>query len=132
MDRLLLAGWTGRMNISLQRFAKVWLSRDSNLKESSERRGLFIGDDDMFDSLSWRLRRNLPTWKHSGLSYWIVRVRLRDGREFRNVVINHKFKLDAPGEVPFRLRDVDELWWDGYRGSDRTMTPIAVAHGESI
>ena len=85
----------------------------------------------MFDSLSWRLRRNLPTLRTRGLSYCVVRVRLKDGRVFRNVVINEKFKLDDPTSAPFHVRDIADLWWDGYRGSERSMIPEPVPLGES-
>lgn len=85
----------------------------------------------MFNALSWRLRRNLPVLRNDGLSYCVVRVRLKDGRVYRNVVINEKFRLDDPASAPFHVRDIADLWWDGYRGSERSMTPVPVPLGEA-
>jgi hypothetical protein len=80
----------------------------------------------MFDRLSHRIRSKLQTFDESGMGYWIVRTRLHDGRAFSNVIITDRFTFGFPDLTPFKLRDIADVEWDGYRGSRESGTPIQV------
>ena len=61
------------------------------------------------------------------MGYWRVRATLRDGRTFRNVYITDLLTLGFPDLTPFRLRDIADVEWDGYRGSEASGAPIEIS-----
>lgn len=84
----------------------------------------------MFDRLRRDLRKRVAKMSESGMGYWILRVKLRDGRRYRNVILNSSFKCDS-SHTPFHLRDVVDVRWDGYPRSGQTSSdPIPLAPDE--
>lgn len=77
----------------------------------------------MFDRLSRKLRAKIDSFEESGMGYWRVKAFLHDGRAFANVYITDSFRLGFPDLTPFRLRDIADVEWDGYRGSDSEGAP---------
>ena len=66
------------------------------------------------DSLPASLRRKLSHFDDSFPGHWVVTVTMRDGRRFSHVVISRRFRLESEVSVPFRLRDVDDVAWEGF------------------
>jgi hypothetical protein len=85
----------------------------------------------MFDHLSGDVKNKLRSFDESGMGYWIVKVRLEDGSMYSNVTITDSFKFGFPTLMPFRLREIKDVWWEGYRGSMRSgeVVPI-VTHDD--
>jgi hypothetical protein len=80
----------------------------------------------LFDRLSRNVRAKVESFEESGMGYWRVRATLHDGRTFRNVYITDLFTLGFPDLTPFRLRDIADVEWDGYRGSESSGVPIEI------
>lgn len=70
----------------------------------------------MFDRLSKPLKEKLSSFDESGMGYWIVTAKLKDGSEYMNVCITDNFKFGFPGDIPFKLGDIVDIKWEGYRG----------------
>lgn len=82
----------------------------------------------MFDRLPRSVRLKLESFEESGMGYRIVTVTLKDGRRFADVILCNSlfgFRFGAP-VPPFRLRDIVDLQWGGYRGSRTDVSPIIV------
>ena len=67
----------------------------------------------LVDSLSAPLRRKLSGFDHSFPEHWVVTATMRDGRRYSRLVINDRFQLDSQGVVPVKLRDVEDVAWEG-------------------
>lgn len=80
----------------------------------------------MFDRLSRSIRQRLKSFDESGMGYWLVKARLKDGSIYSNVYITDRFKFGFPDLVPFRLRDIEDVEWEGYRGSRASGQPEKV------
>lgn len=85
------------------------------------------------DRLPKHVAKKLEIFPESGMDYTIVAVKTKDGRVFRQIVmgwdiIGHSAALfedfDNPdAELPFRLRDVVDIEWEGYRVGNATERP---------
>jgi hypothetical protein len=60
------------------------------------------------------------------MGYWKLRATLNDGRIFANVYINDLFQFGFPDAVPFRLSDIADVEWEGYRGSSSRGAPYEI------
>ena len=80
----------------------------------------------MFNRLPKGLRKKLESFDESGMGYWRVRVRLKDGRAFANVYITDLFTLGFPKRTPFRAEDIVDIEWDGYRGAISSGVPVEI------
>ena len=76
------------------------------------------------DRFPQRVIRKLDLFPESGMSGWTVAVKTKDGRIFREVEIGYGFLGighfvhifgDQSWKLPFRLRDVVDVEWEGYR-----------------
>jgi hypothetical protein len=72
------------------------------------------------------VKDKLEAFDESGMGYRIVTVTLKDGRRYSNVgisdgLISHKFGY--PDQTPFKLRDIVDVAWEGYRGDRITGPP---------
>ena len=81
----------------------------------------------MFDRLSRQVKDKLKSFDESGMGYRIVTVTLEDGRRYSGVVISdgsfgHKFGF--PDQTPFKLSDIVDVAWEGYRGDRITGPPV--------
>jgi hypothetical protein len=68
---------------------------------------------ELIDSLSAPLRRKLSTFDYSYPGHWVVTATMRDGRRFSRLVINDRFQLQSQEAIPFKLRDVEDVAWEG-------------------
>ena len=71
---------------------------------------------DLVDSLSAPLRKKLSRFDYSYPDHWVVTATTRDGRRFSRVVISNRFRLKSEGALPFKLRDVEDVAWEGFVG----------------
>lgn len=85
-----------------------------------------IRDLTLFGRLSKALRKKLEGFDESGMGYWRVKAKLRDGRIFTNVYITDLFTLAFPDLTPFRAGDIVDIEWDGYRGAASSGTPVEI------
>ncbi len=88
----------------------------------------------MFDRLAPEIATQIAQMPESGDLFWIVRVQLADGRAYRNVHIDYKWRCGNEGTQLFRLRDVIAVKWDGLcvqRGMTRP-DPVDDIHAESL
>jgi hypothetical protein len=67
----------------------------------------------LVDSLSAPLRKKLATFDYSFPGHWVVTATIRDGRHFSRLVIDKRFQLASSAALPFRLRDVEDVAWEG-------------------
>ena len=74
---------------------------------------LIVENAGLIDSLSARLRKKLATFDYSYPEHWVVTATIRDGRHFSRLVINKRFQLASRAALPFKLRDVEDLAWEG-------------------
>lgn len=65
------------------------------------------------DSLSAPLRKKLSTFDHSYPGHWVVTATIRDGRRFSRLVTDSRFRLESQAAPPFKLRDVEDVAWEG-------------------
>ena len=77
--------------------------------------------------LSKQVREKLESFDESGMGYRIVAVTLKDGRRYSGVVISdglfgHSFGF--PDQTPFKLGDIVDIAWEGYRGDRITGPPV--------
>ena len=77
------------------------------IKLAAERSGLV-------DNLPGPLRAKLSSSDYSFPKHWVVTATLRDGRRFSRVVIDSRFRLVSRDALPFRLRDVEDVAWEGF------------------
>ena len=84
----------------------------------------------MFGRISKQLRAKIESFEESGMDYWRVVATLRDGRRFSNVYITGSFGLGFPDLCPFRAKDIVDLEWDGYRGSESSGSPVLLTDRE--
>ena len=68
------------------------------------------------DSLSTGLQRKLSSFEHSYPDHWVVTATTRDGRRFSRVVIGKRFLLESEAVLPFKLRDIADVAWEGFAG----------------
>ena len=68
---------------------------------------------ELTDALPTPLRRRLSTVDYSYPEHWVVTATLRDGRRFSRLVISNRFQLASRSALPFRLRDVQDVAWEG-------------------
>ena len=80
----------------------------------------------MSGRVSKHIRAKIDTFDESGMGYWIVVARLRDGRHFSNVVITDLYQLGFPDLCPFKPEDIVNVEWDGHRGSKSSGAPILI------
>jgi len=71
----------------------------------------------LIDSLSASLQRKLSALDYSYPGHWVVTATLRAGRRFSRVVINERFQLVSEAALPFRLRHVEDVAWEGFAGA---------------
>ena len=91
------------------------------IKRSAERAHLV-------DSLAMSLQTRLSTLAFSYPDHWVVTATLRDGRRFSRVVISNRFQLVSQGTLPFELRDVAEIAWEGPgRAPEGAFVPLSDA-----
>jgi hypothetical protein len=74
---------------------------------------LMVENAGLIDSLSAPLRRRLSTFDYSYPGHWVVTATIRDGRRFSRLVINKRFQPESPATLPFRLRDINDVAWEG-------------------
>jgi hypothetical protein len=80
----------------------------------------------LFDRLSREVKKKVESFDESGMGYWKVRATLKDGRVYSNVYINDLFRLGFPDATPFKLRDIADVEWEGYRGKSSSGVPVEV------
>jgi hypothetical protein len=85
----------------------------------------------LFDHLTRDLKKKIESFDESGMGYWKLKVFLRDGRVFSNVYVNDLFQLGFPDLTPFKLKDIVDVEWDGYRGSSSSGVPVEVTDAGS-
>jgi hypothetical protein len=71
---------------------------------------------ELVDSLPAPLRRKLSTFDYSYPAHWVVTATLRDGRRFSRLVISNRFQLESQTVLPFKLRDLEDVAWEGVVG----------------
>ena len=67
----------------------------------------------LVDSLSASLQRQLSSFAHSYPDHWVVTATTRDGRRFSRLVIDSRFRVASEAPLPFKLRDVQDVAWEG-------------------
>lgn len=86
----------------------------------------------LFDRPPRNIVAKLATFPESGMDYTIVALKTRDGQIFRRVGLGDGLLgigyfaalLDNPDvELPFRLRDIVDAEWEGYRVGKVTKRP---------
>jgi hypothetical protein len=75
---------------------------------------LMVERADLVDSLSAPLRKKLSGFHYSYPEHWVVTATTRDGRRFSRVVIDNRFRLESEAALPFKLRDVEDVAWEGF------------------
>jgi len=65
------------------------------------------------DAVSASVRAKLSTFDPSHPGRWVVTATLRDGRRFSRVVIDGRFRLVGEAPLPFALRDIADVAWEG-------------------
>jgi len=70
----------------------------------------------LIDSLRTPLRRKLSRFDYSYPEHWVVTATIRDGRRYSHLVISNRFRLDSQSDLPFKLRDVEDVAWEGFVG----------------
>jgi len=87
----------------------------------------------LFDRLPPRVAKKLKNFPESGMDYSIVAVKTRDGRIVRRVAmgdgflgIGHFATLmdNQNGDPIFKLCDVIDIEWEGYRIGQTTKRPV--------
>jgi hypothetical protein len=73
----------------------------------------FMERSGLVDSLPAPLRRKLSSFAFSYPEHWVVSATTRDGRHFSHVVIGKRFRLASDAAAPFRLRDLEDVAWEG-------------------
>jgi hypothetical protein len=68
----------------------------------------------LIDSLPAPLRRKLSALDYSYPGHWVVTATLRDGRRFSRVVIDRRFRLVSEVALPFQLRHLEDVAWEGF------------------
>ena len=85
----------------------------------------------MWRRVARQVRRKIETFDESGMGYWMVRATVRDGRVFSNVFINDLFQLGFPDLSPFKARDICDVEWEGYRGSQSSGVPVLISERDA-
>ena len=85
------------------------------------------------DRLPRHIAKRVDAFPESGMGYTVVAVKTKDGRIFRQIVMTSdmmgyfgvRFEdFDNPDtELPFRLRDVIDVEWEGYRVGNTIKKP---------
>lgn len=75
----------------------------------------------------------LETFPESGMDGWTVAVKTKNGKVFRGVEVGYGFlcgyfvhifgDTTSWSRLPFRLRDVADIEWEGYRIGNTTKRP---------
>ena len=78
----------------------------------------------MFGRLAKPLRERIKTFEESGMDYWRVVVTLANGRRFSNVYITGSFQLGFPDLCPFIAKEIVNVEWGGFRGSESSGRPV--------
>src|SRR6266851_4219669 len=86
----------------------------------------------LFDRLARGIRDRIKTFDESGMGYWRIKAVLDDGRIFTNVYINDLYGLGFQDKTPFKLRDIVDVMWDGYRGREPSGVPIELVSAAPI
>ena len=61
------------------------------------------------------------------MGYRIVTVTLNDGRRFADVILSDSlFGFRFGVATPFRLRDIVDVEWGGFRGSRSDVRPVII------
>lgn len=81
----------------------------------------------LFDNLNKNVKEKLKMFEESGMGYWIVKVKLKDESFNSNVYITENFKFGFPNLVTFKLKDIIDVEWDGFRGSKSSGAPIKIS-----
>ncbi len=71
----------------------------------------------LVDSLPGALRKKLSAFEHSYPGHWVVTATLRDGRRFSRVIISDRFRLASDAAIPFKLREIEDIAWEGLVGA---------------
>ena len=79
------------------------------------------------DKLDDKIKAKLQTFEESGMGYWLVKVKLKDGGFYSNVCITENFKFGFPNLIIFKLKDIIDIEWDGFRGSKSSGKPIKIS-----
>jgi hypothetical protein len=72
----------------------------------------------LVDALAAPLQRKLSTFEFSYPEHWVVTATTRDGRRFSGVVIDKRFRLESRSALPFAIRDVEDVAWEGLIGGE--------------
>lgn len=80
----------------------------------------------MLNRVSRKIRIALEGFDESGMTYWMVRATLRDGRVFSNVFITDSWGLGFPDLCPFQAADIVEVEWEGHRANKHSGVPVLV------
>ena len=85
------------------------------------------------DRLPRRVAKKLDLFPESGMDYTIVAVKTKNGKIFRQIVLGRDVigysgcrfdDFDNPNaELPFRLWDIVDIEWEGYRVGEKIERP---------
>ena len=84
----------------------------------------------VIDRFPKQITRKLGSFPESDAAGWIIAVKTKDGRVFRNVAVGVGFLGhfvhmlgDQSWKRPFWLRDIVDIEWEGYRVGMATQRP---------
>lgn len=81
----------------------------------------------IFDKMNPNIKKRLETFEESGMGYWLVKVRLKNGEYYSNVCITVSFKFGFPDLVTFKLKDIIDVEWDGFRSNNKSGKPVKIS-----